>query len=279
MSKIIDGKKLALEHEEKLRETLAIFSGKRPPKLVSFVNQDDPPSLQYTGMKAKKAEELGIIFKIEEISPRTKYEEVSLKIAEYNKDADTDGIMVQLPIPQGLLDRREPKELLEQILPEKDVDGLTDKSPVIPATVKGVRSILEAEGVLGKGKETRVIGGIHGVVGSGLVKVLYGIGERVLGVSKSDPNLKNKAREADVLISAVGQSNLVTEDMVKEGAVVIDIGKDVDFEMVSKKAGRITPPIGGVGPMTIISLMENLVEAYQKTQKNSANQSIRMSVN
>ncbi len=262
LNKIIDGIKLALEHEEKLRQTLAEFQGARPPKLVSFVNQDDPPSVQYTGMKAKKAGELGIVFKTEKISPKAQFDAVALKIAKYNNDSAVDGIMMQLPIPGSLLDGRAPKQLLDKISPEKDVDGLTEKSSYLPATVKGVMTILESEGVLGKGRVIRVLGGVHGMVGSGLVKVLYEKGERVIGVSRADPALKTLAKQADILISAVGQPNLVTEDMVKKGALVVDIGKDVDTDNVLEKVSRMTRKTGGVGPMTIISLMENVTEAF-----------------
>lgn len=260
--KLIDGKKLALEHEEKLRQVLAKYQEERPPRLVSFVNQEDPPSVQYTGMKSKKAGELGIEFTMEKISKKTKYATIVAKIAKYNTDPATDGIMVQLPISESLLYGRTPNELLELISPEKDVDGLTEKSPYLPATVKGVMTILESEGVLGKGKVIRVLGGVHGMVGSGLVKVLYGMHEKVLGVSRKDPALKTLARHADVLISAVGEENLVTEDMVKNGAVVVDVGKDVDTDNVLKRVSRMTRKTGGVGPMTIISLMENVTEAF-----------------
>ncbi|MBI2595480.1 bifunctional 5,10-methylenetetrahydrofolate dehydrogenase/5,10-methenyltetrahydrofolate cyclohydrolase [Candidatus Daviesbacteria bacterium] len=262
LNKIIDGKTLALEHEEKLRQTLAQFKNGRLPKLVSFVNKNDEPSVKYTNMKSKKAEALGIQFITRKISPGTKYSLITREIKKYNVDPSIDGIMVQLPIPESVLDGKLPKELLDKILPEKDVDGLTERSQYLPATVKGVMTILESEGVLGKGKVIRVLGGVHGMVGSSLVKALHGMHEKVIGVSKSDPAIKTLARWADILISAVGQPNLVTEDMVKPGAVVVDVGKDVDTENVMKKVSRITPKIGGVGPMTVISLMENVTEAF-----------------
>lgn len=262
ISKIIDGKALAKQHEDILREKLASIKD-RSPKLVSFVNIEDEPSVKYTGMKAKKARDIGIDFITRNISPRTKFAYLIKEIKKYNADSAIDGIMVQLPIPDGILQGRGQGDILEQINSEKDVDGLRQNSPFLPATVKGVISILEAEGQLGKKRVVRVIGGVRGMVGSALVRQLSRMGERVIGVSRSDPALKTLSKQAQILISAVGQENLITGDMVKDGAVVIDIGKDVDFETVAKKALRITPPIGGVGPMTVISLMENVVESYE----------------
>lgn len=257
--KIIDGKKLALQIEEGIKLTLQSLPNK--PKAITLCIGSDPNSKMYTQMKLKKAQELGIDLQALYLPEDVKYNEVAEKIEELNKDLKVSGIMVQLPIPEFVLEGHEGRELLELIDPKKDIDGLTGKSNFIPATVKGILRILDFEEVLGEEKKIVVVGGVHGTVGTSMVSFLGQLDENVTGVSGKDENLGEKTLDADVLVSATGIKNLITKDMVKKGVIVIDVSGDIDFENVKEVAGRITPPKGGVGPMTIVSLMENIIEA------------------
>lgn len=261
-NKIIDGRALAAKHEQQLRVVLEKMLQK--PHVVSILVGDDPASIMYTNMKQKKAEELGINFEVRRFPISVQFEKVVREIEKLNFDDSVCGIMVQLPLPKEFLRERKTDRILEVIDTEKDVDGLTRDGPVLPATVRGILSILKAEKALGIGKKIRVVGGVHGMVGTSLVIALKARREDVVGVSRDDAQIVEKTLEADVLISAVGQKNLITQNMVKQGALVIDVGQDIDFENVQNMASRITPPKGGVGPMTIISLMENAAEISQR---------------
>lgn len=260
---IIDGKSLALKHENNLREKMenfrTRFPNSRPPRIVSLYNPQDRSSVLYTKMKQGKAADLGIEF--EDIEQTSKGE-IENKIFELNNDENVDGIMLQLPLQHDLQISQD--YLLNLINPQKDVDGLSDHADFIQATVRGVLSILEQEDVFKKRLRFVVVGGKRGMVGIGVVKLLNRVHEDVYGVSRADPHLSQFTKNANVLISATGVKNLIKKDMIRPGATVIDIGGDVDFEKVKEVASRITPPTGGVGPMTVISLMENVVESYLK---------------
>lgn len=261
--RIIDGKKLALEHELKLKEKIKKL--KVRPFVVSVLVGDDPSSLLYTSIKQRKARQLGINFAVRKFPENVAFAKVTSEIDEFNNDVSIHGIMVQLPVPARFLSKEKVQKLLDHINPPKDVDGLTGKGPLLPATVRGILSILESEKQLDKGKTVVVLGGVRGMVGVALVKSLKDMKEKVIPVSRDDKSLGECTRKADVLISSSGTKNLITKEMVKRGAVVIDVGGDVDFENVSKVASRITPPQGGVGPMTVISLMENAVDLATKS--------------
>ncbi|QQG43165.1 MAG: bifunctional methylenetetrahydrofolate dehydrogenase/methenyltetrahydrofolate cyclohydrolase [Candidatus Daviesbacteria bacterium] len=263
MDKIIDGKKLAKEHEETLKEK--IYKLNKKIRIESILIGDDPASLLYSNLKQKKATEVGIEFELRKFTEDVSWEDVVGQIEELNQNESIHGIMVQLPLPTQFLRNHELQELLDKISPEKDVDGLTGKGSVSQATVRGVISILESENVDLKNK-TIVVVGAKGMVGSELIKSLQNKYDspvyhtKVEGIDKDTNNSCEAEKQADVLISAVGQKNLIAKDCIKPGAVVIDIGGDVDFENVKEIAGKITPPKGGVGPMTVVSLMENAVE-------------------
>lgn len=252
---IIDGKKLALQIEEGIKLTIQSLSKK--PKAITLCIGSDENSKMYTQMKLKKAQDLGIDLQAVYFGEDVKTEEVAKKIDDLNNDSAVTGIMIQLPV-------KDSDQLIALIDPKKDIDGLTGKSNFIPATVKGILRILDFEEVLGEEKKIVVVGGVHGTVGTSLVSFLGQLEEDVKGVSGKDQNLSEKIKVADVLISATGVKNLITKDMVKAGAVVIDVSGDVDFENVKEVAARITPPKGGVGPMTIVSLMENIIEAASR---------------
>lgn len=276
MVKVVDGKALAQKHEQTLREKISQL--KKTPKVVSILIGDDPTSLIYSKMKSQKAQELGIDFKIEKFETQpSRLPHVSARIKELNEDNSVNGIMIQLPAPNQ-------DELISLIDPKKDIDGLTGKGPFLPATVRGVLSILKSIGVIARNEVTKRsdtkekiashsglamkvgVVGSEGMVGKGLVSRLQSgiarliqVDEKLLGTSLND--LKN----ANVVISCVGKNNLIKPKHIKEGAVLIDVGLG-DFDPACyDKASAYTPVKGGVGPMTIVSLMENIVDTAYNT--------------
>ncbi|MDD2823441.1 MAG: tetrahydrofolate dehydrogenase/cyclohydrolase catalytic domain-containing protein [Candidatus Daviesbacteria bacterium] len=265
---IIDGRKLALLRQQKLEEVIKTLN--KTPKVVSFLIGEDAPSVLYTNIKQKKAIEIGINFQpIHLASPLVEWEVVCSKIEELNQDESVDGIMVQLPLPEEFLKGKNDSELLELIDGEKDVDGLTTKGKFLSATARSVISILEDENISVEGKKVVVVGASN-LVGKPVAESLRKMNANVEVCDTKTTNLKECTLQADILISATGVPGLITGDMVKDNVIVIDVGAekvdgkvvgDVDFESVAHKASRITPVPGGVGPMTVISLMENVVEA------------------
>jgi methylenetetrahydrofolate dehydrogenase (NADP+) / methenyltetrahydrofolate cyclohydrolase len=265
---LIDGKHLAQIHQQRVAEELARLGIR--PKVVSILVGNDPASVLYTKIKQQKALEVGIDFTITHFPEDINFGEVNLTILKLNEDPTVNGIMVQLPLPEKFLNGKDTNQLLDTISPQKDIDGLRSDSKFLPAAVKAVLSILEDENIEIKGKFVVVVGAT-GMVGQPLVRELKKLGALVSPCDNQTKNLSEITKRADVLITAVGQPNLITAEMVKNGVVVIDVGTnklengkvvgDVDFESVSKKVSKITPVPGGVGPMTVISLMENVVEA------------------
>lgn len=252
MTKIIDGKALALQHEEALREKIQQL--KKPPTVVSILIGDDPSSEMYSKMKSKKAQELGIDFKIERFEAQpSRLPHVHKRIKQLNEDGNINGVMIQLPAPNQ-------EELVSQIDPGKDIDGLTGKGLFMPATVRGVESILDSISVIDGTKVFAVIGA-GGMVGQEMVHLLIHQGEEVIEIDQkfSGTSLED-IKDADVVISCVGKNNLVKSEHIKDGVVLIDVGLG-DFDPACyAKASAYTPVKGGVGPMTIISLMENIVD-------------------
>ncbi|MCL4398128.1 bifunctional 5,10-methylenetetrahydrofolate dehydrogenase/5,10-methenyltetrahydrofolate cyclohydrolase [Patescibacteria group bacterium] len=241
---IIDGKAIAAQRAEILRNKIQVLS--KAPKLAIVLVGDDPASKTYANLKLKKARELGID-------------------AEIRKDlnTDADGIIVQLPGGENLI---------KDIPPEKDVDGLTGKSKFLPATVKGIVTLLN--GYIAKNfnsvaiqqcnNVTVVVVGQGRLVGKPLADYLEKRNYKVIRGDINTPDLKSETLKGDILVVATGVPNLIKADMVKPRAVVIDCGSpkaEVDFEKVKDVAGAITPVPGGVGPLTVISLLENVVEA------------------
>lgn len=274
-SKIIDGRKLALIRQEKLVREIKKLKIK--PKIVSILVGDDVPSVLYTNIKQKKASEMGINFQPLYFSlppqgwTHELFEEVANKIKELNNDPSVHGIMMQLPLPEGFLQGHDKKELLQLIDPKKDVDGLNYRGKTwsfVPAAVKAVLSIFEDEKIPVAGKDVVVVGSSD-LIGKPVAEEMEKLGAKVIICDRQTPNLQGETLEAQILISAAGVPGLITGDMVLDGVVVIDVGAekvdskvvgDVDFESVYPKASKITPVPGGVGPMTVISLMENVVK-------------------
>lgn len=261
MSKIVDGKALALKQEEALREKVKSLGV--TPKIISILVGDDPASVLYSNIKKNKATDVGINFELREYPVTTSVGDLVSDIKEFNNNLTVNGIMIQLPLPEEFLKGITEDTVVQTITPEKDVDGLTGKGKVLHATVKAVISIFEEEGVDVKGKKVAVVGAT-GMVGTPMVKVCKEMGAEILEIDSNTDNWKTLTKDADILISCVGKQNLITPEGVKDGAVVIDVGMDVDFERVKEKASVITPPKGGVGPMTVISLMENVVELLER---------------
>lgn len=268
--KIINGKKLAAIREKKLKLKIAKLGVR--PKVVSILIGGDPPSILYTNMKHKKAADVGIDFEPLRLSEKTPFEQVVKKVEELNQDKSIEGIMMQLPLPKEFLNGHDPKELIMKISPKKDFDGLTGKGIFLPAVVRAVFSILEDEKVVVKNKKVAVLGRSD-LIGKPVAREMRKLGARVFVIHKETKNPKKITQAVDIIVAATGVPELLKGDWVSRGVVVIDVGTqkvndklvgDVEFDTVSKKASKITPVPGGVGPMTVISLMENVLNNYDK---------------
>ncbi len=265
MSQIIDGRLLAQKHEQALQALLSQTGKSHPPTLVSFCNQSDKPSVKYTQMKAAKAEELGIKFITEMITPESDLPTILQKIQNYNQDPTIDGIMLQMPLPSRLEPHQ--AQIINSISPQKDVDGLSAEGQkyYLPATVKAVISLLDEADSNWPTKKIGLLGST-GEVGRPLMEFFRRSGVNATGVTRHVGNIDQDLKDCDVVISSTGAENVVKPNMVKPGFIAIDVGLgDFDPDTLAK-ASKYTPKTGGVGPMTVISLMENLVDSYQKNQ-------------
>ncbi|MCG8320175.1 MAG: bifunctional methylenetetrahydrofolate dehydrogenase/methenyltetrahydrofolate cyclohydrolase FolD [Cytophagales bacterium] len=290
MAQLIDGRKISNEIlEEITNEVQKIQSaGGKVPHLAAVLVGDDGASLTYVNAKVRACEKVG--FKSTRIHlPASTGEEVLLdKVRELNDDPEIDGFIVQVPLPEHI----DEQKVVDTIKPEKDVDGfhpanlgrmLLDLPTMIPATPKGILLLLEKSNIDTVGKNCVVMGRSH-TVGTP-VSVLMSRNKKTANSTVTVTHSRTKdlpviTRQADILIVAIGRPEFVTGDMVKEGAVVIDVGihrvpapekksgfklkGDVKFEEVEPKAGFITPVPGGVGPMTIASLLHNTLIASRK---------------
>ena len=276
---IISGKDLALSLKQEMAQEVATFPEKygRVPHLVVILVGEDPGSVSYVTGKAKASAEVGVknttIRKSEDISE----EELLDIIDELNEDDGVDGILVQLPLPKHI----DSDKVIAAIKAEKDVDGfhptnvanLWLKKPcVLPCTPKGIIKLWKRAEVEIAGKEVVVVGRSN-IVGLPVSKLLLNENATVTIAHSRTKNLGEVTRRADILVVAIGRPKFVTADMVKQGAVVIDVGVnrdpetkklcgDVDFAAIEPKASAITPVPGGVGPMTITCLMENTIECF-----------------
>ncbi len=257
MAIIFDGRDFARSKEEKLKKDIFHLKEKGiTPKMVSILVGEDPASVLYVNLKRKAAERIGAILEVKRFGSEVEKGKLMDEIKSLNKNKLVHGIMVQLPLPGGL--RAHTKEILETIDSNKDVDGLKEKGFFLHATAKAIVQIIKLANA-DISKKVCVIG-TEGMVGRSLVREL-----RRLGYP-----MEEKSQNADILITATGKAGLIKGDMVKAGAVVIDVGSpkgDVDFESVSKKAAFITPVPGGVGPVTIVSLLDNLLIAAKNLLK------------
>ncbi len=276
--KIIDGKKLRNEIVEELKKEVKHYMIK--PCLAVIQIGDDPASNTYIKSKEKACNEIGMYFKHIKFTEETKEIEVINKILELNNDEYVHGILLQLPIPEKF----NPDKLINYIARNKDVDGLTDinlgklynnKPCLSSCTPLGIMKLLEDNNVEIEGKNVTIVGRSN-LVGKPLLGLMLNKNATVTICHSKTENLSKHTKNADILVVAVGKKQFIKENMVKEGAVVIDVGinkednklyGDVDFEKVKEKASLITPVPGGVGPMTVAMLMKNVVTAYQKQQK------------
>ena len=276
---IIDGKQISATLKESIREQVAGFPEKygRVPHLVVVRVGEDPASVVYVRNKAKACEACGIENTTIVLPEETAEEALLQKVRELNADDTVDGILVQLPLPKHISEAK----VIEAIAREKDVDGfhpgnvagLWQKTPhMSPCTPAGIMKLLEAVGVDPKGKRAVVIGRSN-IVGLPVAKMLLDANATVTICHTRTVDMPSVTREADILVVAAGRAKMVTADMVKDGAVVIDVGMDrdpetgklcgdVDFDAVAPKCSAITPVPGGVGPMTIACLMENTVQCF-----------------
>jgi methylenetetrahydrofolate dehydrogenase (NADP+) / methenyltetrahydrofolate cyclohydrolase len=274
-ARIIDGKAVAARVRERVAAQVRELPS--PPGLATILVGDDPASATYVRMKRQDSAEVGIESFHHEPGGDVSQEELAELIAALNYDERVHGILLQLPLP-GHLDQ---DPLISAIDPAKDVDGLTpanagllfqDRVGLVPCTPAGVMELLEEAGAELEGARAVVIGRSI-LVGKPLAQLLLAANATVTHCHSRTRDLPAVCREADVLIAAVGSPRLVTADMVREGAVVIDVGTnrgedglvgDVDFDSVKEVAGAITPVPGGVGPMTRAMLLSNTVLAARR---------------
>ena len=283
MAKIIDGKKIAAEVREDIAARAAAFlaeHGVRPGLAVIIVG-DDPASAVYVRNKHKACEQVGFYSEVIEMSADTTMDELLTKIDVLSRDEKIHGILVQLPLPRHL----DENAVIAAIPPEKDVDAfhvqntgkiMLGKFDFVPCTPAGIMKMLEHENIGIEGKECVVVGRSN-IVGKPMAMLLLHANGTVTICHSRTKDLASVTRRADILVVAVGKADFISGDMVKEGAVVIDVGMnrredgkltgDVDFESVSKKASAITPVPGGVGPMTITMLLENTLTAAELAVK------------
>ena len=278
-ARILDGRKLSAEIRASVKEETAFLREKGiVPGLAVVLVGDDPASKVYVGQKEKGCLEAGFASFLHRLPASTTQEQLLDLIGRLNGDALVHGILVQLPLPPQI----DPDTVLAAIRPEKDVDGfhpvnigrLVAGLPACePCTPKGILRLLKSTEIPLAGKEAVVIGRSN-IVGKPVALMLLAESATVTVCHSRTRDLAEHVRRADILVAAIGKPRFVTADMVKEGAVVVDVGinrleeglvGDVDYGPVSEKASWITPVPGGVGPMTIAMLLENTLEQAEKT--------------
>ena len=278
MTKIIDGKVISAAVKDRVKEGVARLNEKGVSVgLAVIIVGEDPASKVYVSNKKKACEALGIISEEYALPENTTEAELLALIDELNNKESINGILCQLPLPRHL----DEKLIINSILPEKDVDAFHPHNvgrimigdyDFVPCTPAGIMEMLEFEGIEVEGKTCVVIGRSN-IVGKPMGMLLLHKNGTVTICHSKTQNLKEICKKADILVAAVGRPGFVTEDMVKDGAVVIDVGihridgrlcGDVDFENVKDKCSAITPVPGGVGPMTIAMLMQNTLTAAKK---------------
>ncbi len=276
MAQILDGKKLRDKILEELKVKIDRFEIK--PTLVVILVGENPASKIYVNNKKKTAEKLGINSEIINYPSNVPEKEILDKIEELNNDENVTAILVQLPLPEHI----SKENIMNKISPSKDVDGFTpynfgklfsgETPSVYPCTPKGILLLLDEYGIELDGQHVVVVGRSN-IVGRPLAQMLLNRNATVTVCHSHTKNLAQITKTADILISAVGK-NIIEGEMLKSDCVVVDVGifkdndgktrGDVDFENASKVASYITPVPGGVGPMTIASLMLNTVELFEK---------------
>lgn len=278
MAIILDGKALSAEIIEDLKKRTekAESSIGKVPGIAVILAGDDPASSVYVNSKEKKAREAGFHSIVERVSSDTDTEELLNLVEKFNKDENIHGILVQLPLPEGADEKR----ILRAIKPEKDVDGFhpynvgllnIGEDCLMPCTPLGIIKMLERYDIDIAGKNAVVIGRSN-IVGKPIAAMLMKKNATVTVCHSKTVNIASVCKSADILVAAIGKPKFVTEDFVKKGAVVIDVGinrvdgklcGDVDFDGVKDLCSHITPVPGGVGPMTIATLMKNTFKSFE----------------
>jgi methylenetetrahydrofolate dehydrogenase (NADP+)/methenyltetrahydrofolate cyclohydrolase len=287
---LLDGKLCSEQIRREIKEEVDAIkaSGKRPPHLAAILVGDDGASQNYVSMKVKDCEEVGFGSTLVQFDKNVSEQELLDKIAELNADDTIDGFIVQLPLPDHINDNK----VILAIDPRKDVDGFCpenignlclDLPTFVSATPNGIMELLRRYNIETEGKHCVVLGRSN-IVGTPMAILLSrnnNTGNATVTIAHSrTKNLKEICQGADILIVAIGKTEFVTADMVKEGAIVIDVGQtrvpdesrksgfrnvgDVDFETVKNKCSFITYVTGGVGPMTRASLLQNTLKAHQR---------------
>jgi len=287
MARLIDGKKVSKDIEEELAREVKVFTdqGMRPPHLAAVLVGEDGPSHTYVRNKIRACEAVGYKSSLIKFDDDISEERIIEEIIRLNNDDEVDGYIVQLPLPDHVSVER----ITDHIDHKKDVDGFTptnfgkidqEHHSLLPATPMGVVELLKRYNIETKGKHCVIVGKSH-IVGMPMAILLAGPGDATVTICHiHTENLAQYTKMADILVVAVGQADLITADMVKDGVVVFDVGinrvedatkkrgyalkGDVEFASVEAKASYITPVPGGVGPMTIASLIINTMEAYKK---------------
>ncbi|HDD1099546.1 TPA: bifunctional methylenetetrahydrofolate dehydrogenase/methenyltetrahydrofolate cyclohydrolase FolD [Staphylococcus aureus] len=276
VAKILDGKQIAKDYRQGLQDQVEALKEKGfTPKLSVILVGNDGASQSYVRSKKKAAEKIGMISEIVHLEETATEEEVLNELNRLNNDDSVSGILVQVPLPKQVSEQK----ILEAINPEKDVDGFhpinigklyIDEQTFVPCTPLGIMEILKHADIDLEGKNAVVIGRSH-IVGQPVSKLLLEKNASVTILHSRSKDMASYLKDADVIVSAVGKPGLVTKDVVKEGAVIIDVGNtpdengklkgDVDYDAVKEIAGAITPVPGGVGPLTITMVLNNTLLA------------------
>jgi len=280
---LIDGKAIAQQLRSSVKEKVSarLAQGLRAPGLAVILVGSDPASEVYVGSKRRACEEVGFVSRSYDLPITTSEEKLLALVAELNNDDAIDGILVQLPLPATI----DANLIIESISPNKDVDGfhpsnvgkLALRLPGLrPCTPKGIMTLIESTKVKPHGLDALVIGASN-IVGRPMTLELLLAGCTITTTHRFTKNLEDKVRNADLIVVAVGKPAFIPGEWIKEGAIVIDVGinrlesgklvGDVDFDVAKEKASYITPVPGGVGPMTVASLIENTFIACEKFGK------------
>jgi methylenetetrahydrofolate dehydrogenase (NADP+)/methenyltetrahydrofolate cyclohydrolase len=284
-AQIIDGKSIAKSIKDELAIKVSKLQqeGKRTPGLAVILVGENPASKIYVGSKSRSCEEVGFISKLYEFPDSITETALLDHIENLNNDPTIDGILVQLPLPKHI----DSTKVIEHIRSDKDVDGfhpynvgrLAQRIPALrPCTPKGIMTLIKSTNVDILGKNAVVVGASN-IVGRPMTLELLLEGCTTITTHKFTKDLRSFVEQADILVVAVGKPKFIPGDWIKPGAIVIDVGinrledgkicGDIDFEVAKERASFITPVPGGVGPMTVASLMENTMEAYELYHQNN----------
>ena len=277
MSKIIDGKKISLEIKNELKEKVSLLKVK--PKLVVISVGDNEASKVYVGQKEKCANYIGIDY-LHMHYDKISDDDLIKEIVKLNKDKKVNGIIVQLPLPDGM----DSTTIVNSIDVSKDVDGLTylnaglllnNSETLTSCTPTGIMELLKHEKIDLVGRNAVVIGRSI-LVGKPMMNLLINANATVTMCHSKTKNIEKITKKADIIVVAIGKKHFLTRDMVKRGSVIIDVGinrvdgklyGDCDYDNLYDKVSKITPVPGGVGPMTVVMLMKNVIKAYEMQNK------------